>query len=249
MKTRIVGVAAALLVSVSGGFAAEPEGWKFEVTPYAWLAGLEGDITVRGHKVDFDKSASDMLDYVEVAGSLLTVVQYDRYLFWGQVDYFELSTDELDIDDQPKHGKLDTTMVLAEVAAGYQVDGWMEGQTFDLLVGARLLHTENDLTIYNVGEASKDDDVWNPIVMVRPSIPLFPSKIEGLRFNPTLGIGGGGGNTTLTYELAPQLQYAFNDNIAARVGYRRVGYQMNGKGDNELNFDLAGLFVGLGVMF
>lgn len=249
MKTRIVGVAAALLVSVSGGMAAEPEGWKFEVTPYAWLAGLEGDITVRGHKVDFDKSFSDMLDYVETAGSLLAVVQHDRYLFWGQADYFDLSTDALDIDEQPDRGKLDTTMVLAELAVGYQVDGWMEGQTFDLLVGARLLHTETDLTIYNVGESSKDNDVWNPIVLVRPSIPLFPTKIEGLRFNPTLGIGGGGGNTKLTYELAPQLQYAINDNIAARVGYRRVGYQMNGKGDNELNFDLAGLFVGLGVMF
>jgi opacity protein-like surface antigen len=229
--------------------AAEPEGWKVEVTPYAWLAGLEGDVTVKGHKAEFDKSFSDMLDYVEMAGSLLTVVQYDRYLVWGQVDYFSLSTDALDIDDQPDHGKLDTTMVISEVAAGYQVDGWMEGQTFDLLLGARLLHMENELKIDGVGKASKEQDIWNPIVVVRPSIPLFPSKIEGLRFNPTLAVGGGGGNTKLTYELAPQVEYAFNDNVALRFGYRRIGYQFNGSGDNELNFDMAGLMVGLGVMF
>jgi hypothetical protein len=249
MKKRLVGVAAAALMAVSGALAAEPEGWKVEVTPYAWLAGLEGDVTIKGHKAEFDKSFSDMLDYVEMAGSLLTVVQYDRYLVWGQVDYFGLSTDALDIDDQPDHGELDTTMVLTEVAAGYQVDGWMEGQTFDLLLGARLLHMESDLEIYGVGKSSKDSDIWNPIAVVRPSIPLFPSKITGLRFNPTLAIGGGGGNTKLTYELAPQIEYAINDSVAVRFGYRRVGYQFNGSGDNELNFDMAGLMLGLGVMF
>jgi hypothetical protein len=248
MKMKAVGMAAAVVLAVTGAFAEEPRGWKVEVTPYAWLAGLEGDVTVRGHKADFDKSFSDMLDYVEMAGSLLTVVQYDRYLVWGQLDYFDLSTDALDVDDRPDHGKLDTTMVLAELALGYQVDGWMEDQTFDFLVGVRQLHIENDLEIYGVRSVSKERDIVDPILVMRPSMPVLPSKIDGLRFNPTLAIGAGG-DSDLTYELFPQFQYQITDLVAARLGYRRVGYRFEGSNDSELNFDLAGLIVGLGVMF
>jgi hypothetical protein len=235
-----------------------PSGWKFEITPYAWLAGLEGDATVGGNKTEFDKSFTDLFDAVDMAGSLLAVVQYDRYLVWGQVDYFSLSTDELDVEDQPAGGKLDTKTLLAEAAVGYQLDGWADGQTFDVLVGARTMHIENDLEIYGHGEVSKDNDITDPILVVRPSILIFPSKIDGLRFNPTLAIGGGG-DSELVYELQPQLQYQITENMAARVGYRTVGYKFNGdnaKNDNlnltkddELNFNMSGLIAGLGVTF
>lgn len=260
MQSKTIGTMAASLMLVAGmtTFAAEPQGWKFEVTPYAWLAGVEGDATVGGQKTDFDKSFSDLFQAVDVAGSLLGVVQYDRYLAWGQVDYFSMSTDEMDIEDQPAGGSLDSKMLLGELAVGYQVDGWMDGQTFDLLIGARTLHIENDLEVYGVGEASKDNDITDPIVVVRPSILIFPSKISGLRFNPTLAIGGGG-DSELVYELQPQLQYQITENVAARVGYRTVGYKFNGdnaKNDNlnlteddELNINLSGLIAGVGVTF
>jgi opacity protein-like surface antigen len=248
MKTRIVGVAAAVLLGVSGAFAQEPEGWKVEVTPYAWLAGLEGDVTVKGHKADFDKSFGDLFDYVEAAGSLLTVVQYDRFLIWGQIDYFAMSSDALDVEDQPEGGKFETAMVLGELAVGYQIDGWAEGQTFDLLVGVRATHMENELEVYNRGTFKKDGDILDPIVVVRPSMRVLPSLIDGLRFNPTLAIGAGG-DSDLVYEMQPQFQYQITDNMAARLGYRRVGYRFKDDNDNELNIDMSGLIVGLGVTF
>ena len=122
-----------------------------------------------------------------------------------------------------------------------------EGQTFDLLVGVRTLHVENDLNVYGHGSVSEDNDLTDPIFVVRPSIPVFPSKIKGLRFNPTLAIGAGG-DADLVYELQPQFQYQINDHVAARVGYRRVGYEFEGDNkDNELNIDLSGMIVGVGV--
>ena len=82
-----------------------------------------------------------------------------------------------------------------------------------------------------------------------PSLPLFPSKIDGLAFNPTLAIGAG--DSDLVYELFPQLQYQVTDHMMARLGYRTVGYKFKGEhnDDNELNINLAGLTVGLGVTF
>jgi hypothetical protein len=224
-------------------------GWKLELTPYAWLAGMEGDVTVKGQNAEFDKSFSDLFDAVDMAGSLLAIAQYDRYLVWGQVDYISSSTDELDEEDQPQGGSLDSEMLLGEAAVGYQFDGWMEGQTFDVLVGARALHLEHDLEVNGVGTLSDSRDLLDPMLVLRPSVPIFPSKIKGLRFNPTMAIGGGG-DSKLVYELQPQLQYQISQTMAARAGYRRVGYEIEGDKDgNELNVALAGLIVGLGVTF
>jgi opacity protein-like surface antigen len=251
MKKLMIGMmAVALLMVASGSYAADPKGLQVELTPYGWLAGLEGDITVNGQTAEFEKSASDLMEGLDVGGSLLAIVQYNRFLLWGQVDYFSLSTDELDVEDQPVGGSLDSKMTLGEVAVGYQIDGWAENQTFDFLLGVRTLNMEVDLEVYGEGIHSKTTELVDPILVIRPSFPLFPSKIKGLRFNPTLAIGGGG-DSDLVYELQPQIQYDFNDNISARFGYRRVGYKFKGEEneDNELNISLAGLIVGLGIKF
>lgn len=254
MNQRIVGIVVAVLMMAACGIhAAEPQGWKFEVTPYAWLAGLEGDVTVNGQTADFEKKFSDLFEAVDGAVSLLGVAQYGRYLVWGQVDYFSMSTDALDVEDQPQGGSLDSEMLLGELAVGYQIDGWSEGQTFDLLVGVRSLSIKNDLTVYGAGTVSSDDrdkeSRVDAILVVRPSMPVFPSKIEGLRFNPTIAIGGG--DSDLVYELQPQFQYQITENIAARLGYRTVGYKLKGNKneDNEVNINLAGLIAGIGFTF
>lgn len=243
-------VAASLASRANGAEAAmtQDSGWRFEVTPYAWLAGLEGDMTVNGTKVDFDKSFSDLFDATELAASLRVGAEKDRFLVGALLDYFSLSTDELDVEDRPERGSLDSDMLLAEVAVGYRVDGWAEGQSFGLMVGVRNLSVDNDLSVDGVGSASKDQDATDPMFYVLPSIPVFPSKIDGLRFNPVMGIGGGG-DSELVYELFPQFQYQITELAAARFGYRNVGYEFDGDGGNELNFNMAGLIVGLGLVF
>jgi hypothetical protein len=250
MKRRIIGTVMGVVLLATGMVASAAEdGWSFEVTPYAWLAGLEGDVTVNGNKVEFDKSFSDLFDAVEVGGSVRLGAEYDRFLVGALVDYFSLSTDELDVEDQPQRGSLDTDMLLTEVAIGYRVDGWAEGQSFGLMVGVRNLHMENDLQVNGVGASSRDNDVTDAMFYVLPSVPVFPSKIDGLRFNPVLGIGAG--DSDLVYELFPQFQYNITETVAARLGYRTVGWKFKGDNndDNELNINLAGLIAGLGVTF
>jgi hypothetical protein len=250
MNRRMVGiVTAAMLMAVSAGYAAEPQGWKFEVTPYVWLAGLEGDITVNGQKAEFEKSASDLLDYVDAGMSIRLGAEYNRVMIGALVDYFSLSTDALDAEDRPQGGSFDAKSLMVEGAVGYRVNGWSEGQSFGLMVGVRSLQMENDLEIYEHGKFSKETDVTDAMFYVLPSMPVFPSKIDGLRFNPILGIGAG--DSDLAYELFPQFQYQITDKVAARLGYRTVGWKFKGDNneDNELNVRLAGLIAGVGVTF
>lgn len=229
--------------------AADPEGWKAELTPYLWLVGLSGDATVQGEKIHFDRSTNDILADAKVAGSALGVVQYDRFLFWGQVDYYDISTSKMNVKDRPQGGTLDTDVLLGETALGYQIDGWKEGQTFDILLGLRAMHLEHDLEVYGRGTFKSSMNAFDPIIVVRPYFPIFPSSAPGLALNPTLAIGGGG-DSNLIYELYVQLQYKISKHVVGRLGYRTVGYNVSGDHDgNKLDFRLAGLMVGLGVIF
>ena len=251
MKVKIMTAIAAGLVLAAGmaASAAEPEGWKFELTPYLWAAGLEGDVTINGHEADFEKEFSDLFDMLDIGGSLLGVVQYNRFIALGEVDYFSLSTDNLDVEDQPPGRTLDSKLLIGEAAVGYEFDGFMEGMKMGLLAGARMTSMDVDLELDDGRTASKDNDLVDAILVLRTHIPLFPSKIDGLAFNPTLAIGAG--DSDLVYELFPQLQYQVTDHMMARLGYRTVGYKFKGEhnDDNELNINLAGLTVGLGVTF
>jgi hypothetical protein len=251
MKTKLTCMMMALaLAAGTRSSAQDDKGLQVEITPYLWLAGIEGDATVNGQKTDFEKKFSDIVDAVDVAGSLLAVVQVNRFLVWGQVDYFSTDTDKMDVEDQPQGGRLETDMTLLEFAVGYQFDGWMEDQTFDVLVGVRHLEMDNTLTVKGDGTVhEKTVELTDPMLVVRPSMAMFPSKIDGLRFNPTLAIGGGG-DSEMVYELFPQIQYQISELAALRVGYRTVGYKFEGdNNDNELNINLAGLIVGLGMTF
>ncbi len=251
MKTARLGmVAGALTMAVCvGALAAEKEGWKFSVTPYVWLAGMEGDITVHGQKAEFEKSFSDILDFVDLGASVRFGAEYDRFIVGALVDYFSLTTDALDTEDRPEGGSFDAKTLLLEGAVGYRVDGWAEGQSFGLMVGVRSLQMDTDLEVYGHGTKSTDTDVTDAMLFVRPRMPVFPSKIDGLVFSPMLGIGGG--DSDLAFELYPQFEYQITESMVASLGYRTVGWKFKGDNneDNELNVRLAGLIAGLGMTF
>jgi hypothetical protein len=223
------------------------EGWRFEITPYAWLAGLEGDLTLGGRKVDFDKSFSDLFDATDVAGSIRLGAQHDRFLVGALLDYFSLSTDELDVDDQPNRGTLDADLFIAEVAVGYQVDGIAEGQRIGLMAGVRHTAIDNKLTLDDGKKVERDNELVDAMFYVLPSIPVFPSRIDGLRFNPAVGVGAG--DSDLAYELFPHFQYMPTELLMIRAGYRTAGWEVEGNrnGDNELDISMSGVIIGLGV--
>jgi len=250
MMRKIVGMVLVLLMAAaSAGYAAEPQGWSFSIMPYAWLAGFQGSATVDGHTLNFNKSWSDISDYVDWGGSVLGNIQYDRFLFFVQEDYVKFQHLAPTVDGGVNHGSLQPDVLISETGVGYQVDGWMEGQTFDLEVGVRNFHLTNHLDVYNVGIFSDTRNVTDPILLIRPHLPLFPSSIKGLSFDGTFGAGAGG-NSKFVYELSPTLKYKFTDNLFGTIGYRRLGWDYHGNNsNNKINISMAGMMVGIGVTF
>jgi len=246
MKSTMAGWVAMLWMGAAcAGFAQAPAGWNFEITPYVWLAGLEGDVSVNGRSVEFDKSYGELFDATEPSGSLRIGAQYQRLVVGALVDHLSLGTDEIEVDPRARGGSLESKLLLTEVLAGYRVDGWSEGQTFVLGAGVRNLHAEHDLALPGGEIFARENDVTDAMLFVLPSVPVLPSKIEGLRFNPVLGIGAG--DSKLAHELFPQFQYRIAGAVTARLGYRTVGWKS--KDDQESTFRMAGLIAGIGLTF
>lgn len=251
MKSRTILVAAAVLALAagSGAWAAAPQGWKFEITPGLWMAGLEGDMTLAGQEIDFDRSAGEVLEHMEAGGSVSAKIQCNRLVLGGQVDFFRLGTDDLEVVGHASGARLDTDLLFSEAALGYVWDGWKEGQSFTVGIGARQAHLDSDLELQGGESAGGDQDLADPMLVVWPVMPLFPSKVKGLTLAPAFSIGGGG-DSRLVYELFPQLRYQVAEHVVARFGYRTVGYQVaEDRNGNELDFNLAGFLIGLGATF
>ena len=220
---------------------AADDDWKFEFTPYIWTAGMEGDATVQGHSTSFDVSFKDMLDVTNAMFSFLGVAQYQRLVFWAQVD--TLSQDTNQLDNPPPNARLELDTTMTTLAVGYQFDGYAKGQTVDVLIGRRHLGLDRTLTVNGVGSFQKDTDINDVVLVVRPSFPLS----DRWRFNPTLSYGSG--DSESTYELQPQFQYQFSRNWAARVGYRSLYYNIENDANNKITVTFSGFIFGLGGTF
>ncbi len=240
MGVHVMVVAGILLAPVSAVIAQDDK-WRFEVTPYFWAAGVDGEATVQGRHVDIDADFDDLFDAVDAGAGLVTRAQRGVFVVYGQFDYVGMDTDEL--DDAPAGGSIQTDTFLGALAAGLQFDLPLEGSTIDLLGGVRYAWIENDLDITGVGSAEDDLDIVDGIFVVRPSLRLS----ERWRFNPTFAVGAG--DSDLTWEAQPIVQYQISKSLAIRAGYRRLFYDVEGDKGNSIEAAFQGLIVGVGLLF
>jgi len=79
MGMKVLATVGVLLATASVVVAQQRE-WSFEVTPYFWAAGIEGDATVQGQDVDIDVGFDDLFDAVDAGGGLMTVAQRGSFV-------------------------------------------------------------------------------------------------------------------------------------------------------------------------
>jgi hypothetical protein len=217
--------------------------WSIEISPYAWLSGMKGDIAVRDTRVGIDQSFSQILKSVKFAGDLLGVARYNDWVIYTQVDYFSMSTTQL--ENPPARGSLDSKQLFYTAAAGYrfnQFGGSTSNFSIDVLGGIQGINVQNTLTFYALGSAEKTRSDVDAMGMLRPAYSL-----GHWLFDATLSAGGGNGSNL--YQLGGEVQYRFNRTWEVRVGYRKLHYKFTGDRDNYLNLDLAGPIIGFGATF
>jgi hypothetical protein len=241
----VAGVSCKVLAADSSAdapvFVTADDKWSFEITPYAWLAGIKGDLNVRGNDVGIDQSFTDIVKALKFAADALAIARYNNWLIYAQLDYFSLSTDKL--EHPPARGTLAMKQGFYTAAGGYRFNGWKPGQTFDVLIGAQGIVLDNTLSLYQRGRESNTRSALDAVFVLRPSFQLSQHWL----FNPTISVGGGDSNST--YQLQPQFQYQFNSTWEIRFGYRKLHYKFTGDRDNTLDLNLSGPLIGFGATF
>jgi OOP family OmpA-OmpF porin len=243
-KTVAVAVATTLAITAAVPRAqAQDETVGFEISPYLWGAGVDADVTLGDQTVNVKRDFSDIVDAIDIGGGVMGGVLINRFVMVGQVDYLSLDSDEL--DDAPARGRLETDLLMAMLALGYRFGGERPGKHLDVLVGARNLSLDNTLTLDGLGRFEGDKDFVDPILMIRPSLPLG----ERWRLNATMSYGSGG-DSEKTWELQPHVQFQISDHLALRFGYRRLYYEIDSEnGRNKFDGAFQGLIIGLGGTF
>ncbi len=232
---------AGVLLATASGLIAQDEHWDFEVTPYFWAAGIDGEATVQGNHADIDADFEDIIDAVDAGVGLMTTARRDSFVVWGQFDYVGMDTDEL--DDAPAGGSIQTDSFLAALAAGLRFDLPLKGSTIDVMAGLRYGCVKTEVEITGVGSGEDTEDLIDGIFVLRPNVRLT----ERWHFNPTFLVGAG--DSELTWEVQPTIVYRINEDLALRAGYRRVFYDIEGNGGNGLELAFQGLLVGVDLLF
>jgi hypothetical protein len=134
------------------------DSWTFSLTPYAWATSLSGTVTVKDHPTDIDASFFDILDHTQFPKGLFQAstfgeARYGRFAVLTDISYMKLGLGA-SLQRTRDIGKfiaagvgisagLTIQMVIAEVAAAYEVAHWSAansngtGTAFDIYAGAR----------------------------------------------------------------------------------------------------------------
>ncbi len=233
---RAMAIVGLLLLAAPAAAQETRNDWKFEVTGYAWLMGLNADLSAGGRKVSVSKDFTDLIEHVDIGGSLSVAVSKGPWIVVVQGDYFDVSENA---DTDWGETKVKTNSTFLNLGAGYRFSDLPLEAKLDVLVGVRYLHLKNEMDFPGGISLDRTSDIVDPCLTINPTVPL----VGKLYFNLPLSFGAGGDSDYL-YELQPNLRYQFTPAVAARLGWRWLYYKYDG-GRTEFDGAFQGILAGV----
>ncbi|MEM1078722.1 MAG: hypothetical protein AAGI09_09370 [Pseudomonadota bacterium] len=227
----------------------ETDGWRYQISPYLWGAGLSGEAGVipGAPPVDVDLSFKDILDDLEIAAmavgqarkgnwAIQIDLQHVRTKSTGAVASDDVDRAEVDTTTQSFSAQLD---YLAYEAAGTEL--WVSG-------GLRYWNVDTTLTLeggdIGVQKARGSDSWWDPVVGLRGRKPLGAnSYLTGWAY-----LGGFGAGSDLMTDVFLGAGYDVTETTSLVGGLR---YQSVDRRNGDFIWDVeqAGPLVGLTIRF
>ena len=249
------------------------QAWSFSVTPYVWATSLSGSTTIKGLTTDVDASFFDILDHTQFPKGLFQLAAfgeawYGRFGVLTDVAYMKLGLGA-SLSQSRDVGRLATLgigvsagltvqMVIAEVAAAYEIARLDPGTAFDLYAGGRVWwqRAEADftvsgtltglgplgLTLTKEGTVSAEGNVsWvDPVVGARLRHTFMP----GLDLVVSGDVGGFGVGSKFSWQALAALNYEFKRtkdvSWSAMVGYKALNVDYSkGSGITQYEYDMT----------
>jgi len=205
--------------------------WTFQITPYLWAAGLDGDVRLGPNAplTHVDASFGDILDHLRFAAMATVEVRYARFGVVADLIYLSLAASATGPFGFLNAQLKDKTFIATVSGAYRAVDAgswWL-----DLEAGARVWAMDVDLgfSVVPLG-VSRNYSVsksWaDPIIGIRARAYLNQQFfIQGYA-----DVGGFGVASKSTWQLAGLIGYQYSPTISFIAGYRYMAVDYNRDG-------------------
>ena len=252
--SRSVPILAVILLASTAAPVANPvapqtataatKAWHFDVTPYLWGVGLDGEVKVgRLPAGGVEASFSDLVEVLDLALMGAFEARRERYGILVEAFYTELS-ENVDPSD-PAFGEVDAELdnEFYTLAGSYRV---LDGKTtLDILAGARYtsLKTSLELSggVASGRTVSDDQSWWDGFAGLHV---VFHAERWFIAGYGDLGAGG----SDLTWQVVAGGGYEFTRLLALKFGYRYLSYDYEND-DFLYDMAMAGPYMGLGFRF
>lgn len=245
---KTVAMLAACLLTGSQALAqstenAAADSWRFQLTPYVWMTGLDGHIRpFKGAPTaHVNKSFSDVLDDLDMAAFINGTARKGRYVLQGDFSHASTSDKAALPLGQSAHSKVRQTSLT--LTGGHN---WMPSpqSSVDLMAGLRLWQIKAEVQVPGLISARSNTSFVDPIVAARWRYDLAP------RWSTLLyaDMGGLSLGSKFTWQIHGSVNYQVKDNIHLSLGYRHlsVDYREDGK---RLDFSQSGPIIGATFRF
>jgi len=247
MKIRQLPLALALALSFGLAMPVEASqataadsAWRFQLTPYAWMTGLSGDVRplAKAPTVSTSRTFGDVLDDLEGALFMTGTARRDRWLLFGDLTWASLGHESALAPGIAVDGKLRQRSFTA--AAGYQVVSQPDHR-LDLLAGARAWRIEAEVAVPALGfDASKTERWVDPILAARLRSAWTPEWTTIVHAD----IGGFGVGADNTWQLVATGNYQVSDVLTLSAGYRHLAVDRDESG-TRIDVSMSGPLLGV----
>jgi hypothetical protein len=235
--------------------------WEFFVAPYFWMAGIEGDLTVKGTSSHVNVPFRDILQDLDFGGEVHVEAWKSRWGIFLDATYLKLSVDDTGTSQTlgPVDVDVDVGEWLVEFGGLYRLGRWSLGKndgralSLEALGGGRYwdVSVDVDATAPLAGlgrDVSRSKNWIDPFIGARLGVDLTRKLSLVLRGD----IGGFGVGSQFTWNASAIFGYHFSPMISAYLGYKALGVDYEtGSYHRKFKFDVImyGPIVGLGIKF
>lgn len=245
-KLKILTAAASGVVALAGTAQAQSSTDRvFQITPYAWMTGMGGNITpfTGAPTVSVDKSFSDLIKDLDAAFFISAYARQGNVIFMGDVSTSSSSrSGAAPVLGLPGTAKLKQTSLTA--LAGYRVAQTPEA-TFDILGGARHWRVKGEVGVPVAAlDAARSVSFTDPIIAARANFQIAPGWSALLYAD----VGGFGVGSRITAQLMGTVNYQLRENAFMSVGYRHLHVDYR-SGGTRFDMRMGGPIIGATLRF
>jgi hypothetical protein len=221
--------------------------WEFQLTPYIWFEGLEGDVGVGNLIASVDVKFRDIIDELNFGLMGTFEARKGKLVIATDALYVKLTDNNATPGPLFSNVEVELKQFMFEPKVAYRAVEQRAG-TVDVFAGIRYWHMRTNLdfapNILPATSVSRSKNWVDPIVGTRLKVNLSPKFFAFGKGD----IGGFGAGSDFTWELLGGVGYNINERFSLLGGYRHlsVDYQKDG-----FLYDLAskGFFTGVGIRF